>query len=69
MVSVFPAGALVFAVLLSLPPRNRTRRVLAVVGDTPVMSPIIAPHLDRVLERIAAAVATLRPPASVARTA
>lgn len=59
---------LVFEMLLSLPPRRRTRAVHVVANDTLVESPVIAGHLDRVLERIGKAVAPLRLPVVVAKT-
>lgn len=58
----------VFEMLLDLPPRQRRRRVHLVANDTLVESPIIANHLDRVLERIGQSVAPLRIPVTVART-
>ncbi|HEX7855897.1 MAG TPA: DNA phosphorothioation system sulfurtransferase DndC [Sphingobium sp.] len=59
---------LVFEMLLDLPPRARTRQVHLVANDTLVESPIIARHLDAVLERIGEAVQPLRLPVTVART-
>ncbi len=59
---------LVFEMLMALPPRARTRPVHVVANDTLVESPIIARHLDTVLDRIAAAVEPLRLPVTVART-
>ena len=59
---------LVFEMLLELPPRARVRPVHLVANDTLVESPIIAQHLDAVLERIGAAVEPLRLPVTVAKT-
>ena len=59
---------LVFKMLLALPPRARTRPVHVVANDTLVESPIIARHLDAVLDRIERSVAPLRLPVTVART-
>ncbi len=59
---------LVFEMLLALPPRARKRHVHLVANDTLVESPIIARHLDLVLDRIATAIAPLRLPVTVART-
>lgn len=59
---------LVFEMLLALPPRQRTRAVHLVANDTLVESPIIARHLDQVLERIEASMQPLRLPVTVART-
>lgn len=59
---------LVFEMLLALPPRHRTRAVHLVANDTLVESPVIARHLDAVLERIAASIQPLRLPITVART-
>ena len=59
---------LVFEMLLSLAPRHRTRPVHLVANDTMVESPVIARHLDAVLERIECSVQPLRLPVTVART-
>lgn len=59
---------LVFEMLLALPPRDRRRRVHLVANDTLVESPVIARHLDLVLDRISKAVEPLRLPVTVART-
>ncbi len=59
---------LVFEMLLALPPRQRTRRVHVVANDTLVESPVIASHLDAVLERIGAAIRPLNLPVTVAKT-
>lgn len=59
---------LVFEMLLSLPPRARKRQVHLVANDTLVESPIIADHLDTMLDRISRAVPALRVPVTVART-
>lgn len=59
---------LAFEMLLALPPRSRQRRVHLVANDTLVESPVIAKHLDVVLERIERSIAPLRLPVTVART-
>lgn len=59
---------LVFEMLMDLPPRARMRHVHVVANDTLVESPIIAHHLNGVLDRIEACVAPLRLPLTVART-
>lgn len=59
---------LCFEMLMALPPRARRRQVHIVANDTLVESPIIARHLDAVLERIERSVAPLRLPVTVART-
>lgn len=59
---------LVLEMLLSLPPRRRTRAVHVVANDTLVESPVIARHLDQVLDRIRKAVVPLRLPVLVAKT-
>lgn len=59
---------LVLEMLLSLPPRRRTRSVHVVANDTLVESPVIARHLDQVLDRIRKAVVPLRLPVVVAKT-
>ena len=59
---------LVFEMLMDLPPRARTRQVHIVANDTLVESPIIARHLNAVLERMSAAIEPLRLPLTVART-
>jgi DNA sulfur modification protein DndC len=59
---------LVFEMLLSLPPRKRQRPVHVVANDTLVESPVIASHLDMVLERMRSAVEPLRLPVVVAKT-
>lgn len=59
---------LVFEMLLALPPRLRTRRVHVVANDTLVESPVIANHLQSVLERIGGSVDALRLPVTVAKT-
>ncbi|TCP80777.1 DNA sulfur modification protein DndC [Rhizobium sp. PP-CC-2G-626] len=59
---------LVFEMLLALPPRLRTRRVHVVANDTLVESPVIASHLQSVLDRIAGSIDALRLPVNVAKT-
>lgn len=59
---------LVCEMLLSLPPRKRQRIVHVVANDTLVESPVIAHHLDMVLERMRAAIEPLRLPLIVAKT-
>ncbi|TIW10978.1 MAG: DNA phosphorothioation system sulfurtransferase DndC [Mesorhizobium sp.] len=59
---------LVCEMLLSLPPRKRRRAVHIVANDTLVESPVIAHHLDMVLERMRQAVEPLRLPIAVAKT-
>jgi DNA sulfur modification protein DndC len=59
---------LVFEMLLALPPRARKRQIHLVANDTLVESPIIARHLDAMLERIESAIVPLRLPVTVART-
>ncbi|WP_202799462.1 DNA phosphorothioation system sulfurtransferase DndC [Mesorhizobium amorphae] len=59
---------LVLEMLLSLPPRRRNRTVHVVANDTLVESPVIARHLDQVLERIRKAIMPLRLPVVVAKT-
>ena len=59
---------LVFEMLMDLSPRARRRHVHVVANDTLVESPIIARHLDAVLDRIEACEEPLRLPLTVART-
>jgi DNA sulfur modification protein DndC len=59
---------LVFEMLLALPPRKRHRAVHVVANDTLVESPVIAKHLEMVLERMQSAVGPLRLPVVVAKT-
>ena len=59
---------LVFEMLLDLPPSQRKRSVHLVANDTLVESPVLATHLDAVLERITAAIVPLRLPVTVAKT-
>ncbi len=59
---------LVFEMLLELSPRERTRAVHVVANDTLVESPVIARHLDHVLDRISSALKPLRLPVVVAKT-
>jgi len=59
---------LVLEMLLDLPPAQRTRTVHIVANDTLVESPVMARHLDQVLERIRASTRALRLPLIVAKT-
>lgn len=59
---------LVFDMLLDLPPRQRLRPVHIVANDTLVESPVIARHLNSVLERLRSAVEPLRVPVVIAKT-
>ncbi|MGH7027480.1 DNA phosphorothioation system sulfurtransferase DndC [Brevundimonas sp.] len=59
---------LVFEMLLNLPPSQRRRPVHLVANDTLVESPVLARHLDAVLDRIGGAVGPLRLPVIVAKT-
>lgn len=59
---------LVCEMLLVLPPRKRQRMVHIVANDTLVESPVIANHLEMVLDRFRAAVEPLRLPIVVAKT-
>ncbi len=59
---------LVIEMLLDLPPSRRKRPVHIVANDTLVESPVLARHLDSVLERLAASVEPLRLPLVVAKT-
>lgn len=59
---------LVIEMLLDLPPSRRKRQVHVVANDTLVESPVLARHLDAVLERLAACSAPLRLPLMVAKT-
>lgn len=59
---------LVFETVLELPPSQRRRPIHLVANDTLVESPVLARHLDSVLERISQAVRPLRLPVTVAKT-
>lgn len=59
---------LVLEMLLDLSPRLRTRHVHVVANDTLVESPVLARHLDAVLDRMRAAMGPLRLPVTVAKT-
>jgi DNA sulfur modification protein DndC len=59
---------LVLEMLLDLPPRLRMRRIHIVANDTLVESPVLARHLDAVLDRMRAAMGPLRLPVTIAKT-
>ncbi|APZ97623.1 sulfurtransferase [Sphingopyxis sp. QXT-31] len=59
---------LVFEMLLDLPPSARTRPVHIVANDTLVEAPLIARHLDAMLERMRSVVPALRLPVTVVKT-
>ena len=59
---------LVLEMLMSLPPRQRVRHIHIVANDTLVESPVIARHLDAVLNRIRSSIEPLRLPITVAKT-
>ncbi|WP_439473062.1 DNA phosphorothioation system sulfurtransferase DndC [Brevundimonas sp.] len=59
---------LVLEMLLTLPPRQRVRPVHIVANDTLVEAPLVAQHLDRMLDRIRSASETLRLPVTVVKT-
>ncbi|MGX1786508.1 DNA phosphorothioation system sulfurtransferase DndC [Bosea sp. NPDC055332] len=59
---------LVFEMLLDLPPSERRRQVHIVANDTLVEAPLIAHHLDAVLERMRSVVPGLRLPVTVNKT-
>lgn len=59
---------LVFEMLLDLPPSERKRAVHIVANDTLVEAPLIARHLDAMLERIRGVVPALRLPVTVVKT-
>ncbi len=59
---------LVLEMLLTLSPRERKRTIHVVANDTLVESPVLARHLDNVLEKLSAAVGPLRLPMVVAKT-
>lgn len=58
----------VLEMLLTLPPRQRIRPVHIVANDTLVEAPLVAQHLDRMLDRIRSASETLRLPVTVVKT-
>jgi DNA sulfur modification protein DndC len=58
----------VLEMLLALAPSDRKRPVHILANDTLVESPILAMHIDVMLERIAAAVEDLRLPVTVVKT-
>lgn len=58
----------VFEMLLTLPPKRRTRPVHIVANDTMVEAPLVAQHLDKMLAKIKAAAETLRLPVTVMKT-
>jgi DNA sulfur modification protein DndC len=59
---------LAFEMLLDLPPSARTRPVHIVANDTLVEAPLVAAHLDQMLERLRAAAPVLRLPVTVVKT-
>lgn len=59
---------LVLEMLLDLAPSERVRRVHVVSNDTLVEAPIVADHVNRVLDRIRLAVAAMRLPVDVVKT-
>jgi len=59
---------LVFEMILDLPPRRRTRQVHIVANDTLVEAPLVAQHLDLMLDRIRGASEALRLPVTVVKT-
>lgn len=59
---------LVVETLLDLPPSERKRPVHVVSNDTLVEAPVVADHVDRVLERIRNGVESLRLPLTVVKT-
>jgi len=59
---------LVFEMLLDLPPSERKRQVHIVANDTLVEAPLIARHLDAMLERMRGVVPGLRLPITVTKT-
>jgi DNA sulfur modification protein DndC len=59
---------LVIEMLLELPQTERRRKVHVVSNDTLVEAPVVAGHVDGVLERIDAAVRALRLPVEVVKT-
>lgn len=59
---------LVFETVLELPPSQRRRAIHVVANDTLVESPVLARHLDSVLQRMTEAVRPLRLPVTVAKT-
>ncbi|CAL1690592.1 hypothetical protein MMB232_00721 [Brevundimonas subvibrioides] len=58
----------VFEMLLALPPKRRLRPVHIVANDTLVEAPLVAQHLDKMLEKMRAAAETLRLPMTVVKT-
>ena len=59
---------LVLEMLLGLAPSERVRRVHVVSNDTLVEAPIVADHVNRVLDRIRSAVEAMRLPVDVVKT-
>lgn len=59
---------LVFEMLLDLPPSERIRPIHIVANDTLVEAPLIAHHLDGMLERMRSVVPALRLPVTVVKT-
>jgi DNA sulfur modification protein DndC len=58
----------VLEMLLDLPPSERQRAVHVVANDTLVEAPLVARHLDRMLDRIRSASEGLRLPVTVVKT-
>lgn len=59
---------LAIEMLLELPPSGRTRPVHIVANDTLVEAPLVAQHLDRMLDRIRRGSEALRLPVTVVKT-
>jgi DNA sulfur modification protein DndC len=59
---------LVVETLLDLPPSERNRPVHVVSNDTLVEAPVVADHVDRVLDRVRNGVEALRLPLTVVKT-
>jgi len=59
---------LVIETLLDLPPSERKRPVHVVSNDTLVEAPVVADHVDRVLDRVRNGVEALRLPVTVVKT-
>jgi DNA sulfur modification protein DndC len=59
---------LVVETVLDLPPSDRRRQIHVVSNDTLVEAPVVADHVDRVLERIGAGVRALGLPVQVVKT-
>lgn len=59
---------LVIEMLLELAPEERRRPVHVVSNDTLVEAPLVADHVDRVLDRIRSAVRSMRLPVDVVKT-